>query len=94
MQNLRSLAVFLCILGAAFSLHAQVAGRVTGTVVDATGAAIPGANVSLQLPGGGTAAYTTTTNASGDFIVPTVNPGVLAHPREIGYSARLRTIAW
>src|SRR5690349_24483270 len=60
---------------AAAALHAQVAGRVTGTVVDATGAAVPGAAVSLQLPGSGSAAYSTVSSSSGDFTILTVSPG-------------------
>src|SRR5436305_1645179 len=59
---------------AAVSLNAQVAGRVTGTVVDATGATIPGATVTLQLSGSGSAAYTTKTNATGSFTLASVNP--------------------
>ena len=58
----------------AASGYAQVTGRVSGIVVDGTGAAVPDATVSLQLPGSGTAAYTSKTSAAGDFTLLTVNP--------------------
>lgn len=57
------------------SAHAQVAGRVTGTVVDATGAAVPAASVGLQMPGSGKNLYATTTTSEGDFNIASVNPG-------------------
>ena len=59
---------------AASGLNAQVSGRVTGTVVDASGAAVPNADVSLQLPGGNSAIYSTKTGGTGDFSLPAVNP--------------------
>jgi len=74
MKN-RILHAFFAVLILSSSLLAQVAGRVTGTVVDTTGAAIPGANVGLKLAGSESSVYTTTTTASGDFNIPTVNPG-------------------
>src|SRR5690349_9985450 len=75
MQRLRLLALSLAVCFAATtSLYSQVAGRVTGTVVDATGAAIPEATVSLQLPGSGTPAYSTKTTATGAFTLSSVNP--------------------
>ena len=64
----------IAILFAAASLYGQVAGRVVGTVVDATGAGIPGATVTLHLSGASSAAYTTKTGTGGDFTLPTVNP--------------------
>src|SRR5438477_7727127 len=73
MQRLRLLAC-LAALTAAINLNAQVAGRVTGSVVDATGAAVPDASISLQLPGSGTAAYSTKTTANGSFTLASVNP--------------------
>src|SRR5689334_1915572 len=75
MQRLRLLALCLAsCFATATSLYSQVAGRVTGSVVDATGAAIPEATVSLQLPGSGTPAYSTKTTAAGAFTLPSVNP--------------------
>jgi hypothetical protein len=74
MRN-RILHAVFAVLILSSSLLAQVAGRVTGTVIDSTGAAIPGATVGLQLAGGGTNVYTTTTTASGDFNISAVNAG-------------------
>ena len=54
--------------------QAQVAGKVTGSVVDASGAAVPNAAVSLQLSGSGSNVYSTETTSGGDFTLPTVNP--------------------
>jgi hypothetical protein len=54
--------------------YAQVPARVTGTVQDPTGAAVPGATVGLQLPGGDVNLYTTTTTSEGDYSFTGVNP--------------------
>jgi hypothetical protein len=62
------------ILFTAATMNAQVAGRVTGTVQDASGAAVPNASVSLQLPGSGSSVYSTVTTGAGDFTIVTVNP--------------------
>jgi hypothetical protein len=65
MNRWRSLAlgVFL----SATAVFGQVTGRVSGTVVDPSGAAIPSAKVDLLLPGGKTALLSTNTNAEGIF---------------------------
>jgi len=63
------------VLFMAGALHAQVTGRVTGSVVDATGASVPEATVSLQLPGSGSSVYTVLTNNAGEYSILTVNPG-------------------
>ena len=55
-------------------LLAQVAGRLTGSVVDATGATVPNAKVSLYLPGGNTPVITTQTTSEGNFDFATVRP--------------------
>jgi Carboxypeptidase regulatory-like domain/TonB dependent receptor-like, beta-barrel len=59
---------------AAFSLSAQVTSTVSGSVVDATGAAVPEAAVSLQLAGANTALFTAKTTPAGDFTIPSVPP--------------------
>jgi hypothetical protein len=66
--------LYLCALAlsAAICLNAQVTGRVSGSVVDSTGAAIPSATVSLQLVGTSTAAFTTKTTTAGDFTIVSV----------------------
>ena len=53
---------------------AQATGRVTGSVVDATGAVIPGATVSLKLAGGKAAVFQTVTSASGLFGFTGIRP--------------------
>ena len=55
---------------------AQIATTVTGVVLDKTGAAVPEASISLQLPGAASAAYTTKTTSAGTYTLPSVNPGM------------------
>lgn len=74
MYKSRILAIFGAALLFSATVNAQVAGRVSGAVVDGTGAGVPDATVSLELPGSGAAAYTTKTSAAGDFTLLTVNP--------------------
>jgi hypothetical protein len=52
----------------------QVAGRVTGSVIDQTGGVIPGAVVSLKLPGGTAPALGTVTTSEGLFNLSGVRP--------------------
>lgn len=59
--------VVLLLVFAAGCLSAQVTGRISGSVTDASGAAIPGADVSLSLAGGRTAVLKTATTAEGLF---------------------------
>ncbi|MEO8027911.1 MAG: carboxypeptidase-like regulatory domain-containing protein, partial [Bryobacteraceae bacterium] len=56
------------------SAFGQVAGGLKGSVVDATGASVPGAKVNLLLPGGKAAILSTETNASGLFDFTAVRP--------------------
>jgi hypothetical protein len=55
-------------------MSAQFSGRVTGTVVDASGAAIPGADVELFVAGGKKAVLTAKTTADGSFHLIGVRP--------------------
>jgi hypothetical protein len=55
-------------------LLAQVAGRLGGSVVDSTGAAVPNAQVRVFLPGGKDAVLETTTNGAGIFSFIAVRP--------------------
>jgi hypothetical protein len=64
-------AAALVFSAAAFS---QVAGRLSGSVVDATGGAVPNAKVSLYLTGGDTAVLTTETTEDGNFEFAAVRP--------------------
>ena len=57
------------------SLSAQSAGTITGHVSDPSGAAIPGATVTLTNPATNTARTTVSTSA-GDYTFPYVLPGV------------------
>ena len=59
---------------ASVTLHAQVAGRLAGSVEDPTGAVIPNARVSLYLPGGATPVMTTQTTSEGLFDFAAVRP--------------------
>jgi hypothetical protein len=74
-MKISSVLALSAVLLSGLSLQAQVTGRVTGSVVDASGAAVPGASVGLQLPGSGSNVYTTTTTAAGDFSILAVNAG-------------------
>jgi hypothetical protein len=71
--------VLVCVLSialAATAAMAQIATTVTGVVLDKTGAVVPEASVSLQLPGSSTAVYTTRTTSAGTYTLPAVNPGI------------------
>lgn len=54
--------------------RAQSAGSIAGTVVDTSGAAVPGATVALTHQGTGTTTTTATTR-QGTFVVPQIPPG-------------------
>jgi outer membrane receptor protein involved in Fe transport len=76
MIRFRMLVLVATVMLAVASMNAQVTGRITGSVVDQTGAGVPDAMVSLQLPGSTAAVITTKTTASGDFAIATVNAGL------------------
>jgi hypothetical protein len=67
----RILAALLLFSSAAF---AQVAGRLSGSVIDPTGAAIPNANISLFLAGGAEAVLKTVTTPERLFALTGVRP--------------------
>jgi hypothetical protein len=56
------------------ALQAQVSGRLTGSVADQTGAAVPGATVNVFVPGGKEPVLTGSTNESGLFSFMAVRP--------------------
>ncbi len=60
---------------AASSVYGQVAARVTGSVVDSSGAAVAGASIGLQLPGSNSNLYSTVSTLAGDYKLLSVNPG-------------------
>ena len=70
----RLLTVAGLLLLTAFSMFAQLTGRITGTVVDPSGASVPNAKVSLFLAGGKSAMLTPATNADGIFDFTAVRP--------------------
>src|SRR4051812_36906905 len=55
-------------------LYAQVNGRLSGSVIDSSGSAIPGAVVTLTLSGGAKAALRGQTTSDGLFSFPAVRP--------------------
>jgi len=68
-----------CALVPAFLLSvipaaAQLSGRIAGSVVDASGAAVPGATVNLYLAGGGKPLLSTTTSSEGLYNILGVRP--------------------
>jgi hypothetical protein len=58
----------------ASAASAQVAGRLSGSVVDQTGAAISGASVNVYMPGGKDPVFTGKSNNAGLFIFVSVRP--------------------
>ena len=66
--------LFLALTLTASLLFSQSTGRISGTVIDATNAAIPGAQSNLYMPGGASAIATTTTSQEGLFQFVGVQP--------------------
>src|ERR1035441_2932192 len=59
----------------ALPLSAQIGGRITGSVVDSSGAAVPSAQVDLLLSGGKRPLLTTRTSMEGLYHLIGVRPG-------------------
>ena len=55
-------------------LWAQDTGRITGTVIDPTGSAVPRATIQLMFPGGNRPIATTVSNSVGIFTLETLRP--------------------
>ncbi len=66
----------LALFAVCVAAHAQLAGKgqIKGTVMDASGAAVPGATITITSKQTGVSTKTTSTSA-GDFAVPTLDPG-------------------
>src|SRR5688572_15270942 len=72
---MKRLAVYVCLLLAfTVSAHAQVNATVTGTVVDATGALVPGVSITAQNSATGIVT-SRVTNESGNYDFPSLQPG-------------------
>src|SRR5438067_13646347 len=72
-MRLASGIVCLC-LASVVPVHARFSGRVTGAVVDATGASVPGAEVELTLAGGKKAILAVKTSSDGLYHFIGVRP--------------------
>ncbi len=75
-MRLRHLALLfvVCLLWLP-AVQAQVAGKLSGSVVDQTGAVVPGATVNVYVPGGKTPVLTGSTNEAGLFTFMAVQAG-------------------
>ena len=67
-------ALVLVLLLDALPAGAQLSGRISGSVVDASGAAVPGASVQLYLAGGAKPLLSTRTSSDGLFNLLGVRP--------------------
>src|SRR6516165_8148197 len=65
---------FILLVGSVTVAWAQDTGRITGSVVDPSGAVVPKAAISVLLHGGATPAATTVSNAAGLFTVESLRP--------------------
>jgi Carboxypeptidase regulatory-like domain len=74
MIRLRFVAFLTLLILAAFTLSAQVAGHLSGSVVDQTGAAVPGASINVFISGGKEPILTGTSNDVGLFSFIAVRP--------------------
>jgi hypothetical protein len=73
MRNL--VGVILLAASSVFPVCAQIDGRITGSVVDVSGAVVPGAEVELLLAGGKKPLLTTRTSIDGTYHFIGVRPG-------------------
>ena len=74
MLHIRTLLSLFAAMFAVSGLNAQVAGRLSGSVVDQTGASVPGATVNIFVPGGKEPVLSGTTNEAGLFSFSAVRP--------------------
>lgn len=75
MRYSRWLGLLAALFVLAVGLSAQVAGRLSGSVVDQSGAPVPGATVNVFVPGGKEPLLSGNTNQAGLFLFSTVRPG-------------------
>ena len=69
-----TLAVAVMLTFAAMGFSQNITSMMVGDVTDSSGAAVPGADVTVTNQGTGTAAHTVT-NAAGSYAVPNLLPG-------------------
>jgi len=69
-----ALAFVVRSVGPAFAQGGGTAASISGTVVDSSGAVLPGADVKVKNDGT-TAQFTTVTAENGTFAIPGVQPG-------------------
>jgi hypothetical protein len=74
-MGVRAVAFFAAVLVFAGLLAAQITSRLTGSVVDTSGLAVPGATVDVFLPGGKQPILSTVTTAEGLFAFTEVSAG-------------------
>lgn len=72
MSRFRSTFPLLGVFFTAFAVHAQVTSSVNGLIIDPSGAAVPGASVSLRLSGVPNDAFSTKTTSAGTFTLVSV----------------------
>ncbi len=73
-MSIRIYVVFLTLLAMVAPVSAQVAGRLTGSVVDPEGQAVPSATIRLMLPEGTAPMLATVTTTDGIFNLTAVRP--------------------
>jgi len=71
----KTLPIILALTALTGSVYGQVDGRLTGSVIDPSGAAVPEAAVNVYLPGGKTPVLTAKTTSAGSFDFTSVRPG-------------------
>ncbi len=76
MKVFRLVGIFTVALFSSATLFAQASGRISGTVVDQQGAAIPAATVKVLLQGSTSPVAAGQTNEAGAFIFVGLNPGI------------------
>lgn len=70
----RTVSLITLALYLALSAFAQSTGRISGSVLDASGAAVPGATVNITMPGGARPIATTTTSQEGIYRFSSMQP--------------------
>src|SRR6266478_5844449 len=71
---MKTVGICLVLLWPALLLRAQVAGRLTGLVVDPNGDSVAGAAITLRPAGGTVPVLATVSTSEGLFVLPGVRP--------------------